>query len=237
MNYMLSLDEDNLCQSLPVTAARPPSPSYLILASVMFLVLLTFSLSACGERFDSTCSDSKAPILSACTPSAPPKHTHKVSHPHTKIKKLKPTPGPLPPPLPTPSPTPPVVTRALIMKTVTHYIDLVLVEERYREAYALLSAAVRAQEPFDDFVKNPNYTLFSSCWRIGAIMASSLNSQRGIANVQLTQVSCSDDSPIAYYDWVIRFQIEHNCLLIVSIGLYPAAPANSSMQLAYHYRW
>ena len=196
MNYILSLDEDNLCWSLPVMAARPLSPGYLILASVTFLVLLLLGLAACGQSFGDACSDSQAPILSACTS-----------------------------PTPTPSPTPIVVTRKLIMKTVTHYIDLVL-EERYREAYALLSAAVRAQEPFDDFVKNPNYTLFSSCWRIGDIMASSLNSRHGIANVQLTQVSCGNDSPIAYYDWVIRFQVEQNHLVIVSIGLYPAAPAN-----------
>jgi hypothetical protein len=111
------------------------------------------------------------------------------------------------------------------MKTVTDYIDLVL-EERYREAYALLSAAVRAEEPFADFVKNPNYTLFSGCWKTGDVMATPLDSQRGIANVQLTQVSCSDDSPLAYYDWVLRLQLQQGRLVIVSIALYPAAPAS-----------
>jgi len=204
-------DEDHLYRSLPV----------------VFLVLLLLGLSACGESFDSTCSDSQATILSACTPSSPPKHIHKVSHVRTKVKKLKPTPGPLPSPTPTPtpSPTPIVVTSARIIKSATHYLDLVL-EGRYREAYAILSAALRAQEPFADFVKNPNYTLFSGCWKIGDIMASPLNSQHGIANVQLTRVSCSDNSPIAYYDWVICFQVEQNHLVIVSLGLYPAASAN-----------
>lgn len=229
MNYILSLDEDNLCRSLPVMAARPPSPGYLILAPVTFLVLLILGLSACGESFDSPCPGSQAAIFSACMPPSHPKHTYRATNAHTKTKKMKPTPGPFPPPTPTPSPTPsptpPVVTPELIMKTATHYLDLVL-EGRYREAYALLSAAVRAQEPFADFVKNPNYTLFSGCWKIENIMASPLKSQGGIANVQLTQVSCSDDSPLAYYDWVIRLQLQQGHLVIVSIGLYPAAPAS-----------
>jgi hypothetical protein len=229
MNYILSLGEDTLCRSLPVMTSRHPSPGYPLLAFVTFLVLLLFGQSACGESFASTCPGSQAAILSVCMPSSHPKHTHVAMHTHTKTKKLKPTPGPFPPPTPTPSPTPspipPVVTRALIMKTVTHYIDLVL-EGRYREAYVLLSAAARAQEPFDDFVKNPNYTLSSGCWQIGNIMVSPLDSQRGIANIQLTQVSCSDDSPIAYYDWVIRLQLQQGHLVIVSIGLYPAAPAS-----------
>ena len=227
MQYISSPDEDNLCRSLPEIVARPPSPGYLILASVAFLVLLLFSLTACGESFDSTCPGSQAAILSDCTPPSHPKPTSKATHAHTKTKKLKPTPGPLPPPTPTPSPTPTpiVVTPSLIMKTATHYLDLVL-EGRYQEAYALLSAAVHAQESFADFVKNPNYTLFSGCWKIENIMASPLNSQGGIANVQLTQVSCGDDSPLAYYDWVIRLQLQQGHLVIVSIGLYPAAPAS-----------
>src|SRR5260370_36698998 len=131
MIYILSLDEDNLCRSLPVIAARPPSPGYLILAPVTFLVLLILGLSACGESFDSTCPGSQAAILSACMPPSHPKHTHRTTNAHTKTKKMKPSPGPLPPPTPTPSPTPVVVTPALIMKTATHYLDLAL-EGRYR---------------------------------------------------------------------------------------------------------
>src|SRR6266516_4485901 len=150
-------DEDHLYRSLPV----------------VFLVLLLLGLSACGESFDSTCSDSQATILSACTPSSPPKHIHKVSHVRTKVKKLKPT----------PAPTPIVVTSARIIKSATHYLDLVL-EGRYREAYAILSAALRAQEPFADFVKNPNYSLFTGCWKSGHIMSSPRNSQHFIENVQ-----------------------------------------------------
>jgi hypothetical protein len=196
-------DEDHLYRSL----------------RVVFLVLLLLGLAACGQSFGDACSDSQATILSACTSPTPPGHTHKMSHTHTEVIKLKPTPSP------TPSPTPIVVTQKLISKSVTHYIDLVL-EERYWEAYKLLSAEERAQEPFNDFKQNPNYTLSRGCWKIGDIMTSPLNSQSGIANVQLTQISCSDDRLIAYYDWVIRFQIEQNHLVIVSIDLYPAAPAN-----------
>jgi len=227
MNHILSLDEDNLCRSLPVMTSKRPSPGYPKLASVAFLALLLFALSACGESFDSTCPGSQAAILSVCMPPSHPKPTSKATHAHAKKKTLQPTPGPLPPPPPTPSPTPTpvVVTSELIMKTATHYLDLVL-EGRYQEAYAQLSAAVRAQEPFADFVKNPNYTLFSGCWKIENIMASPLNSQGGIANIQLTQVSCSDDSPLAYYDWLIRLQLQQGHLMIVSIGLYPAAPAS-----------
>jgi hypothetical protein len=229
MQYISSPEGDNLCRSLPVRTSRPLSPGYSLLAFVMFLVLLLSGLPACGESFASTCPGSQAAILSVCMPPSHPKHTHVAMHTHTKTKKLKPTPGPFPPPTPTssptPSPTPIVVTPGLIMKTATHYLDLVL-EGRNQEAYALLSAAARAQEPFDDFVKNPNYTLSSGCWKIVKIMATPLNSQRGIANVQLTQVSCSDDSPIAYYDWVISLQLQQDHLVIISIGLYPAAPAS-----------
>ena len=194
-------DEDHLYRSL----------------RVVFLVLLLLGLSACGESFGSTCSDPQATILSACPSPTPSRHTHKVSHTHTKVIKLKPTPSP--------TPTPIVVTQKLISKAVTHYIDLVL-EERYWEAYKLLSAEEGAQEPFNDFKQNPNYTLSRGCWRIDRISAHRIDSQRGIANVELTNVSCGDNSPLAYYDWVIRLQLQQGHLVIVSIGLYPAAPAN-----------
>jgi len=224
MRYISSLDEDNLCRSLPVMLARPPSPFYLILASVAFLVLLLFGLTACGENFDSICPGSQAAIMSVCMPPSHPKPTSKATHAHTKTKKLKPTAGPLPPPTPTPSPTPVVVTSELIMKTATHYLDLVL-EGRYREAYALLSAEVRAGEPFDNFIQNPNYTLPNGCWQVRDILASQLGSQRGVASILLTQVSCADGSPMGYYAWAMRLQWQQGHLVIVSIGLYPTAPA------------
>ena len=226
MQYISSPAGDNLCRSLPVMTSRSLSPDCSLLALVIFLVLLLLGLPACDVSFDDACPGSQAAILSVCTPLTPPKHTHGATPVHKKTKKMKPTPGPFPPPIPTPSPTPsptpPVVTQVLIKKVATHYLDLVL-EKRYQEAYALLSAAVRAEEPFADFVKNPNYTLPGGCWKVGDIMATPLDSQRGIANIQLTQVSCSDDSPIAYYDWVIHLQLQQGCLVIVSIGLYPAA--------------
>ena len=232
MNYILSLDEDDLCRSLPVMTSRPPSPGYLILASVAFLVFLLFSLTACGENFDSTCPGSQAAILSVCMPPSHPKPTSKATHAHAKKKTLQPTPGPLPPPTPTPSPTPTptpsptpvVVTPELIMKTATHYLDLVL-EGRYREAYALLSTEVRAGEPFNNFIQNPNYTLPNGCWQVRDILASQLDSQSGVASILLTQVSCTDDSPMGYYAWAMRLQWQQGHLVIVSIGLYPTAPA------------
>lgn len=228
MNYILSLDEDALCRPLPGMTSRPPSPRRPILASVVFLVLLLFSLSACSESLDSTCPGSQAAILSVCMPPSHPKHTHVAMHAHKRTKKLKPTPGPFPPPtptpLPTPSPAPPVVTPALIMKTATHYLDLVL-EGRYREAYAILSAEVRAGEPFDNFIQNPNYTLPSGCWQIHDILASKLGSQGGVASILLAQVSCADSSPEGYYAWTMRLQWQQGHLVIVSIGLYPTAPA------------
>jgi hypothetical protein len=227
MNYILSLGEDALCRPLPVMTSRDPSPSYPILAFVAFLVLLIFGLSACGESFASTCPGSQAASLSVCMPPSHPKHTHVAMHTHTKTKKLKPTPGPFPPPTPspTPSPTPIVVTSELIMKTATHYLDLVL-EGRYREAYALLSAEVRAGEPFDDFMQNPDYTLPSGCWQVRDILANQMGSQGGVASILLTQVSCTDESPMGYYAWAMRLQWQQGHLAIVSIGLYPTAPAS-----------
>jgi len=226
MQYISSREGDNLCRSLPVMTSRPLSPGYSLLAFVMFLVLLILGLPACEQSFDNACPALQAATLSVCGHPTPPKHINRVMYTDTKTKKLKPTPTPSPTSSPVLSPAPPVITGALIMKTVTHYLDLVLVEERYKEAYALLSIEVQAGEPFADFVKNSNYTLLGGCWKIGDIKATPLDSQRGIANIQLAQVSCSDDSPITYDDWEIHVQWQQDHLVIVSIGLYPAAPAS-----------
>jgi len=126
---------------------------------------------------------------------------------------------------PTPTSLPVAVTPARIRKTATLYLDLVL-ERRYWEAYQILSVEVRAGEPFSDFKINQNYTLFSGCWTVDNILVSQLDNQNGIVNIELTNVSCDDNSPIVYYDWVIRLQLQQGHLVIVSIGLYPAAPAN-----------
>lgn len=94
------------------------------------------------------------------------------------------------------------------------------------EAYGMLSPEVRAQEPFSDFEQNHNYTLFQGCWTIDNIFVSQLTSQSGIVSIELTNVSCEDISPIAYFDWVLRFHLEQGQWVIVSIGLYPAGVGN-----------
>ena len=217
MKQISNSDEDDLC--LPLLQV----PSVVILRHLdarclVAMVLLLVVLFTCGVDSGDVHAASQATFVPACTPS-----TDATSTPATP-----PSPTSMPILLPTPplSPTPPSSPdQELIEKRVWHYIVLVF-EGRCQEAYGMLSTGVRAQEPFNDFKQNHNYTLFKGCWTIDNIFVSQLNSQSGIVSIELTNVSCDDSSPIVYFDWILRLHLQCGQLVITSIGLYPTGVSN-----------
>ncbi len=120
-----------------------------------------------------------------------------------------------------------VLNSACHTNKVQHYEELVVVDGgAYRKAYNLLSADLQASEPYNDFIKNANYTLKKGCWTIGAIHVSQRNSLTWDVGVELTQVSCVDITPIAYYDWRFQVQKQYGLFVITSLGLYPTGSQN-----------
>ena len=187
-----------------------------IVYRVPVLLVLLVSFSACVDNPDNLCSGSRPTVALLCMASS-----NSQSIPPAKQWTL--TPIPLSP-ASTPSCLPPPIPLNL-EKTATHYLEIVL-RGCDVEAYGILSPEVRAREPFSDFKQNWNYTLFQGCWQIDNIFSSQSDSQSGIVSIELTNVSCDDNSPIEYFDWVLRFHLEQGKWVIVSIGLYPTAPGN-----------
>lgn len=131
---------------------------------------------------------------------------------------------PSPTSTPTALPTPTRIGPDTVRKRVTDYVYPVLVGQ-YMKAYGFLSADVRVQEPYAVFVSDPEYTLYTGCWKVGQIFVAQGDAQTWEAGVEMTQVACDDDSPIAYFYWHFRLQVQGE-LVITSIGLYPTAPGN-----------
>ena len=198
------------------------------------LVLLSFCLMAC-----SLASDCGATVLnSACQPSSRPTPTSsstptvRSTTTPTAAPTFVPTPTPtlalsgVPSQAPTPTAFPELNDQQVVTNTINHYVVLVVVDEAYRKAYNLLSADLQASEPYNDFIKNANYTLKKGCWTTGAIHVSQRNSLTWDVGVELTQVSCVDITPIAYYDWRFQVQKQYGLFVITSLGLYPTGSQN-----------
>ncbi len=94
------------------------------------------------------------------------------------------------------------------------------------KAYAILSADERAQEPYDVFLHDMEFTLLPGCWMIGQDFVSQIDSQTGDVGIEMTQVSCIDGSPSAFFYWHFRVQVQNGRLVITSIGLYPTGVGN-----------
>ena len=127
---------------------------------------------------------------------------------------------------PTPTPILELTDQQVVTNTIQHYENLVVADGAYRKAYNLLSADLQASEPYDDFIQNPNYTLKKGCWITGTIHVSQRNSLTWDGGVELTQVSCVDTTPIAYYDWHFEVQNQNGLFVITSLGLYPTGSQN-----------
>ena len=185
---------------------------------ILVLLVLLVSLCAYVNSPDNLCSGSQPTVALFCMASS-------NSQSIPPIKQLTLTPVPPSPPSTPPCSTPQPPIPLNLEKAATYYLELVLVG-CYIEAYSMLSPEVRAREPFSDFKKNWNYTLFQGCWQIGNISPSQSDSQSGIVSIELTNVSCEEISPIAYFDWILHFHLKQGQLVITSIGLYPAGVGN-----------
>jgi len=137
-----------------------------------------------------------------------------------------PTPGVAPSQAPTPTAILQLTDQKVVTNKVQHYEELVVVDGAYRKAYDLLSADLQSTEPYDDFIQNPNYTLKKGCWITGTMHVSQRSSLTWDGGVELTQVSCVDTTPIAYYDWHFEVQNQNGLFVITSLGLYPTGSQN-----------
>ncbi len=217
MKQISNSDEDTLC--------LPPSqvPSLVIrkrlnIGYLVLVVLLLVVLFSCGVDSGQVHAASQTIFVPACSPSTDAASTSATTS--SPPSMLIPLPSQSLSPTPTSS-----LKQQPIEKWVWHYITLVF-DGQCQEAYSMLSPEVRAREPFSDFKKNWNYTLFQGCWQIGNISPSQSDSQSGIVSIELTNVSCEEISPLAYFDWILHFHLKQGQLVITSIGLYPAGVGN-----------
>src|SRR5947209_19344401 len=196
------------------------------------VVLLSCCLMACGlasgcgaSDLSSTCQPTSHPTV-APSPRVTPRSTAIPAATRTLAPGPTPAAGVAPSQAPTPTPFSGLPDQQVVTNTVQHYEDLVVVEGAYRKAYNLLSADLQASESYGDFIQNPNYTLKKGCWITGAMHVSQRDSLTWDAGVELTQVSCVDTTPIAYFDWHFEVQNQNGLFVIASIGLYPTGSQN-----------
>ena len=163
-------------------------------------------VSGCGASdVSSTCQPTSHPTV-VPSPSATVRSTVVPTATPTLTLSPTPTAGVAPSQAPTLTPFSGLTDQQVVTNTVQHYVDLVVVEGAYRKAYNLLSADLQASEPYDDFIQNANYTLKKGCWITGTMHVSQRDSLTWDVGVELTQVSCVDATPIAYFDWHFEVQ-------------------------------
>jgi hypothetical protein len=188
------------------------------------LALGLFILVACNA--DPTCSTN---ALSAACPTST-----KIEQPPTKKPKVHPHPGGIGkhesrvsrPPIagsPIIAPTPILSDKQLVRNDVVCYEELVLDSSKssYLKAYNRLISSLRDTEPFSDFIKNPNYTLYQGCWKDhqDQITLKQVNSSTWIVVLPMTKVDCGTLANLGQYLWIFRIQIVANLPDIVAITL------------------
>jgi hypothetical protein len=186
---------------------------------------LVTNLGCSALALDSTCQPPSHPTVVRFATVTVPSTVAPTATP-TFMPSPTPTPGVAPSQAPTATPVPEFTDQQVATNTINHYVVLVVVDGADRKAYNLLSADLQASEPYDDFIKNANYTLKKGCWIIGTMHVSQRNSLTWDVGVELTQVSCVDTTPIAYYDWRFQVQKQNGLFVITSLGLYPTGSQN-----------
>ena len=213
MKYKPVSDEDAFCLptwSVPSAITRRRLHVGYLVPVVLLLVVLFAGAVDIGDVY----AASQAAFVPACMPS-----TGTTSTPAPTSTPIL-LPGPLPSPTPTSSPA-----QQLIEKKVWHYITLVFAG-RCMEAYAMLSPDEQAQERYNVFIQDKEFTLLPGCWEINQDHISQPDSQIWDIGVDMVQVSCIDSSSMGYYYWHFRMLMQNGQLAIISIGLYPTAPGN-----------
>jgi len=128
--------------------------------------------------------------------------------------------------MPIPSPTPPIDYKALVHDETINYYELIL-HGLYSAAYAMLSPDRQAHMSLTEFESNYNYTLSQACWKDNGLTdVMQLDNTTWAVAMKLSQVSCDDSTPMAYFSWSFRWQMQQNHLVIIAIGLYPTASGN-----------
>jgi hypothetical protein len=188
------------------------------------LGLCLFSLVACNT--DPTCSTNA--INAACPTST------KIELPPTKKPMVHPHPGGIGkhesrvsrPPIAgilILTPTPFLSDRQLARDDTVCYDELVLDSSNstYLRAYNRLKSNLRDTEPFSDFIKNPNYTLYQGCWKDhqDQITLKQVNSSTWIVVLPMTKVDCGTLANLGRYLWIFRIQIVDNLPEIVAVTL------------------
>ena len=191
----------------------------LLQAAVLFFLLLGVG---CGSR-DATSSQPTPASPGTATPTRTPtpSPTATSSPPPTPSPIPSPTPVPTSPPTLTPSPSPSGDDSAFYKKFFMHYFGLI-VAQKYMQAYALLSSALRASMSYADFLENRNYTLSQGCWSVDQIVVSKLEADGVTWNIgaELTSTSCFDNCTITYY-WDAYFDRAQQPPVIIKMALYP----------------
>ncbi len=186
---------------------------------------LVTNLGCSALALNSACQPSSRPTTaSAPTPTVP--STAAPTTTPTFMPSPTLTRGVAPSQAPTPTPILELTDQQVVTNTINHYVVLVVVDGAVRKAYNLLSVDLQANEPYNDFIQNANYTLKKGCWTTRAIHVSQRNSLTWDVGVELTQVSCVDTTPMAYYDWRFQVQKQYGLFVITSLGLYPTGSQN-----------
>jgi hypothetical protein len=188
------------------------------------LGLSLFSLIACNA--DPTCNTNALNV--ACPTST------KIEQPPTKKPKVHPHPGRIGkhesrvsrPPIagsPILAPTSMLSDQQLVRNDVVCYEDLVLdsSDSTNHKAYNRLISSLRDKEPFSDFIKNPNYTLYQGCWKDhqDQITLKQVYNSTWIVVLPMTKVDCGTLANLGQYLWIFRIQIGDNLPEIVAVTL------------------
>ena len=80
---------------------------------------------------------------------------------------------------------------------------------------------LRDQEPYDDFVRNPDYTLWKGCWQVfwDQIDVVQVDDHTWVAAIPLTQVTCVDGTALQKYIWFFRIHMDDGPPEIIAIAL------------------
>ena len=234
-------EDDQHFSKLQRSATRNGFTARFKVALGLSLILVIIGLGLVGLSTSSLVTNlgcSALALNSACQPSSRPTTASSPTPtvPSTAAPTASPTFGPTPTPTlalsgvpsqaSTPTPFPELTDQQVVTNTINHYVVLVVVDGAVRKAYNLLSVDLQANEPYNDFIQNANYTLKKGCWTTGAIHVSQRNSLTWDVGVELTQVSCVDTTPMAYYDWRFQVQKQYGLFVITSLGLYPTGSQN-----------
>ena len=234
-------EDDQHFSKLQRSATRNGFTARFRVALGLSLVLVIIGLGLVGLSTSSLVTNLGCSALALDSACQPPSHPTVAPSSTVIVRSITtptaaPTFGPTPTPTPvlsgvpsqapTPTPFPERTDQEVVTNTINHYVVLVVVDGANRKAFNLLSPDLQAREPYGDFIQNPNYTLKKGCWTTGTMHISERNSLTWDVGVELTQMSCVDTTPIAYYDWRFQVQKQNGLFVITSLGLYPTGSQN-----------